>query len=122
MTFTDHEFDLVRYAIRDVIARRRLFGHQLPAGMEDLDKRLQRERLVSDLGNETHTKIGQLEQEDVEDVIDTIEAASILSITPRRVRQLAADLEGRRCSWGYIFNRQVVIDYANSKGAGVERY
>ena len=61
--------------------------------MEDLDKRLQRERLVSDLGNETPTKIGQLEQEDVEDVIDTTEAASILSITPRRVRQLAADLD-----------------------------
>jgi hypothetical protein len=119
VTFTPRELALAAHAVRAMVVQRRLWGAPMPAGMAALDERLQRALLISDAGSENPTTAGQLEPS-VEDVISTAQAASILRLTPRRVCQLAADLGGRRCGAGYVFNRSEVIEYARLKGVDVE--
>lgn len=49
------------------------------------------------------------------ELIGADEAAQILDRTPRRVRQLATDLDGRRIGGHWLFDRHTVTEYAQQK-------
>jgi len=52
------------------------------------------------------------------DLVGTTAAAEILECTPQWVRQIANDLGAQRCQCGsgWLFDRQAVLDYAQTKG------
>ena len=117
MTFTRRDLELLCYATRDLMTRRKLGGRPIPPGMAALDQRLQ--AAMSARGHDLGGAPAQLNQEDI--LIGATEAAFILGCTARHVRRIAADLDGHCVEGRWVFRRQDVVDYAKAKGDGCER-
>jgi len=110
MWLTPTQIAAANYALRDLIARRTLGGQPIRQELADLQK-----KLVAASGYGTHSAPppGELTPEDL---IGTTEAAAILRCSTRWVRRIHADLDGQTCGGQWVFRRNVVADYANSKG------
>lgn len=117
VTFTQRDLELLCYATRDLMTRRKLGGCPIPPGMAVLDQRLQ--GAMSARGRELGRAPAQLKHEDI--LIGATEAATILGCTARHVRRIAADLEGQCVEGVWVFRRQNVVDYAGAKGDGCAR-
>jgi len=115
--FSDHDVQLIRYAVCDVVARRRLHRNPVPPGMDALEQRL-RQPMMSANGHDLGGAPAELKQNTL---IGSVEAATLLGCTARHVRRIAADLEGQRVEGVWVFRRQPVVDYANAKGDGCDR-
>lgn len=110
MNISDEQVRLSLYAVRDLIARRRLGNIPIPPGMH----RLYHDYEVAS----THGSKDEVTQEesDPEELIDSTEAAAILHCSARWVRQIRTDLDGRNIGGRWVFRRQTVVDYAAMKG------
>lgn len=73
---------------------------------------------VSERGNGFGAEREESRQQ--EELVNAAQAAAIIGVTPRRVIQLASDLDGRRCicGCGWIFPQRQVEEYARMKGLG----
>lgn len=110
MQLTEEQARWCLYAARDLIARRTLGGQPIPAGIHHLHQHL----AASAHGNENATGSAELTPEP-DELIDSEQAADILNVTTRRVRQLNADLEGSKMSGRWVFNRATVETYAEGR-------
>lgn len=115
MTFSQRDLALLCYATRDLLTRRKLWGHPIPPGMDALERRLQ---AMSADGHESSSGAAELKQNTL---IGAVEAATILGCSARHVRRIAADLEGQHVEGQWVFRRQDVAAYANAKGDGCAR-
>ena len=114
--FTAKEVLLVLYAVVDLISRRRLDKKPLPRGFYALHA-----RLISCVdaskycASQSHSPSSE-----VEELIDTTDAASILHCSMSWVRnsRFREKIGGRNIGGRWLFPRQTVIDYAERK-AGV---
>jgi hypothetical protein len=113
MNLDRHQLLTVRYALEDVIVRRRLGNKPIPPALTELHRHVN--AALSASGHENDTASGEL---DTDDLINAAEAAEILDCSPRHARRIDADLDGQRCPCGRgrVYRRQTVIDYANAKG------
>ena len=116
MTFSQRDLELLRYATRDLLTRRKLWGHPIPPGMDALERRLQ--AAMSANGPELGGTAAELSPGTL---IGAVEAATILGCSARHVRRIAADLEGQHVEGQWVFRRQDVAAYADAKGAGPDR-
>jgi hypothetical protein len=96
------------YAVRDLMTRRTLGGQPIPKGLGALLDEL----ITSAHGSESPTVPPQLVHNEL---IDTTEAAQILHCSPRWVRQIRNDLDGRNLNGRWIFKRHNVVDYAQER-------
>jgi hypothetical protein len=71
-------------------------------------------RLAWEMSADGHENADGAEELDRE-LIDTTEVASILNVTPRQVRRMANDLDGRKHGGMWLFPRQTVIDYVEGQ-------
>ena len=117
VTFSQRDLELLYYATRDLMTRRKLGGRPIPPGMAALDRRLQ--AAMSARGHGLGGAPAQLKQEDI--LIGATEAATILGCTARHVRRIAGDLEAQCVEGRWVFRRRDVAAYANAKGAGCAR-
>lgn len=113
MRLTASQVQLARHAVGDVLARsgngRR---YRVPDGLQALFRDL----TDAVIGNESNCCAEQLDHgEEREELIGCIEAAAILGCKPRRVRQLAADLDGQHVGRAWVFKRSLVIEYADGR-------
>jgi hypothetical protein len=115
--FSDHDVQLIRYAVCDVVARRRLHRNPMPPGMDALEQRL-RQPMMSANGHDLGGAPAELKQNTL---IGAVEAATLLGCSARHVRRIASDLEGQRVEGQWVFRRQDVAAYADAKGAGHDR-
>ena len=97
---------LLCYATRDLLTRRKLWGHPIPPGMDALERRLQ--AAMSADGHDSGGGAAELKQENT--LIGAVEAATILGCSARHVRRIAADLDGQRVEGQWVFRRQDVAD------------
>ena len=113
MNFSSDQMALLRWALRDVRARRKLDGRAGLDTMRRLDE-LYHYLLTSADGTEFDSAPEKLM---ADDLIDTEAAAEILGCSTRWIREIRADLEGRKLAGRWLFPRQVVIEYVEMKGA-----
>ena len=116
MTFSERDLELLCYATRDLLTRRKLGGRPIPPGMDALERRLQAAMSVG--GHESDSGAAELNQNAL---IGAVEAATLLGCSARHVRRIASDLEGQRVEGQWVFRRQDVAAYANAKGDGCAR-
>ncbi len=112
MNLTRYQFEWCVFGVRQAIRLSRLTRIRPRPELVDLLKQLDDMQAISEVGSETCSDTGESRQDDL---VDTAEAAELLGITSRRVRQIASDLGGWRCGWGYVFPRTNVIDYADGR-------
>ena len=110
------DLELLCYATRDLLTRRKLGGRPIPPGMDALERRLQAAMSVG--GHESDSSAAELNQNAL---IGAVEAATLLGCSARHVRRIASDLEGQRVEGQWVFRRQDVAAYANAKGDGCAR-
>lgn len=107
---TDVQVRTALWAIEELRRRRRLVGQPVPAALAELHTHL----AMSAHGQPAEVPAAPSTPRPVE-VIDAQEAATILGISARHVRRLAADLGAHRIAGRWVFNRQNVIDYAEGR-------
>jgi hypothetical protein len=112
VTFRQRDLALLCYATRDLLTRRKLWGHPIPPGMDALERRLQ---AMSADGHELSSGAAELRQNTL---IGAAQAATLLGCTARHVRRIAADLEGQRVEGQWVFRASVVAAYAAAKAEG----
>jgi hypothetical protein len=100
----------VRYAVRDVVARRRLACEPIPR-----EFLLLHAQLTSLVGTENETEEIEL---GLDDLVDATGSAQILGCSPRWVRYIAADLDGQRFGGRWVFHRHTVTGYAKARDSG----
>ncbi|MGV6990873.1 helix-turn-helix domain-containing protein [Gordonia amicalis] len=98
------------WAIEELRRRRRLVGQPVPPALADLHHHL----IMSAHGPAPEVSAPQSKSRPIE-AIDAQEAATILGITPRHARRLAADLDAQRIAGRWVFNRHNVIAYAEGR-------
>jgi hypothetical protein len=111
MRLTAEQVEIALWAVRDLHTRRGL-ENRVPPGLADLFHLLE---AASVHGTENSYEAVELEDEFF---IDSDEAAAILCCTPRWVRQIRADLDGRKIAGRWAFRRHAVVEYAAQKGVG----
>lgn len=111
MNLTYEEVRLALYAVTDLIVSRNVGNRPVPAGSYRLRERLD----ASVRGSELEAAAAQSENDD-DDLIDTTEAAELLSCSTRRVRQIASDLDGQSLGGHWVFRRRIVVEYAQMRG------
>ena len=100
----------VGYAVRDVVARRRLACEPIPRELLFLHA-----QLTSVVGTENDSEEIEL---GMDDLVDTVGAAEILGCSPRWARRIAADLDGQRFAGRWVFHRNAVTGYAKARDNG----
>ena len=108
MDVTAEQARLLVYVIAEFIRRRQITGQLIPERVRSLL------RAVSAHG--TDDTAPAQESEPV-DLIDTEQAAQILGCSSRRIRWIAADLDGEQIAGRWVFHRHNVIEYAQQKEA-----
>jgi hypothetical protein len=111
--FTHAQIALLSWAVRDVISRRRLDGRagwSTMRALEALDRLL---ATTSVCGSESVTPPQELR---TDDLIDSKTAARILGCSREWIGRIAFDLDGRKVSGRWVFERQAVVEYADLKG------
>ena len=97
-----------QYAVRDLIARRRLAGAPVPPAVLDLWN-----TLASGGDSETESPTRATESDEM---IGVAEAAAILGCSEQWVRRIHADLDGRKVGRRpWVFRRRAVEDYAEGR-------
>jgi len=96
------------FAVSDVVARRRMFGQPIPPAVVTLRQQL---LIASACGSERSSEAEQLD----DDLIDSDAAAEILGCSARWVRELRADLDGKKLAGRWVFHRRAVTDYAEGR-------
>jgi hypothetical protein len=114
VSFTPAETELLQWAVRDVIARRRLDGRASWRTMNALES-LYRHLDTSVDGRESDTPA---EESHREDLIDSKAAAEIIGCSTRWIIEICADLDGRKVGRQWMFPRHVAMEYAELKGVG----
>jgi hypothetical protein len=112
VNFSSDQKALLLWALHDVRARRKLDGRAGLDTMRRLDALYH--YLTSAGGSEFDTAPEKLM---ADDLIDTEAAAELLACSTRWIREIRADLEGRKFAGRWLFPRQVVIEYVELKGA-----
>jgi hypothetical protein len=110
---TADQVEIALWAVRDLHTRRGL-ENRVPPALTDLFHTLE---AASVHGTENGSDAVELEDEFF---IDSDEAAAILCCTPRWVRQIRADLDGRKIAGRWAFRRHAVVEYAERKSVGGE--
>ena len=106
VTLTAAQAQTALWAIEELRRRRRLVGQPVPPALANLHHHL----IMSAHGLTPEPTAPQSKSRPIEG-IDAQEAATILGVTPRHARRLAADLNAQRVAGRWVFNRQNVIDY-----------
>jgi hypothetical protein len=105
---SDDQAEAARYAVADLVARRRLAGRPVPAAVVALHR-----TLVAASGD--GTEIGCRGEESGDDLIDAAAAAELLGCSSRWVRRIRADLGGRKVAGRWVFDRHTVVEYARAR-------
>ncbi|BBZ25421.1 helix-turn-helix domain-containing protein [Mycolicibacter hiberniae] len=114
MNFTPDENKLLLYAVGDLVARAGLgIRPPLPNGFETLHVKL----ISSVRGTKTCVPQPQWPPSTEEELIDTAEAASILSCSTRWVRRIRDQLDGRDIGGRWLFPRRTVVMYVERKAS-----
>lgn len=108
MYLTTDQARLSVYVIAEFIRRRQITGQPIPDRVRALL------RAMSAHGTPAHSPTPESEPDDL---IDTEQAAQILGCSTRRIRRIAADLDGEQIAGRWIFHRHAVTEYAQAKGA-----
>ncbi|MFW0789648.1 helix-turn-helix domain-containing protein [Gordonia sp. CPCC 205333] len=87
-------------------ARARYAGQPLPAGFDELHMKL----AMSAAGHQTDSTTTEF------DMIDSSDAARILGLSPRHIRRIAADLEGRKTGRQWMFPRRAIETIGGRNG------
>ncbi|MBU3064088.1 helix-turn-helix domain-containing protein [Nocardia sp. NEAU-G5] len=104
MNISDLEVRTAYRCVAEVVHQRT--GEPIPAPIRDLFIRLHRE-IRSGAAKYP-------EDPATPDPIDSATAAGVLGCTPRRVQQLASDLDGVRVGGRWLFSRRIVEEYAEA--------
>jgi hypothetical protein len=108
LRLTADQVETALWAVRDLHTRRGL-ENRVPLGLADLFHLLE---AASVHGTENSCDAVELEDEFF---IDSDEAAAILCCTPRWVRHVHADLDGRKIAGRWAFRRHAVVEYAEER-------
>jgi hypothetical protein len=104
------DLEVAYYVFSRFINGRLAAGKSLPAAVRPLFKRIE---LMSVTGHQSDSETEQLGEE----LIGTEAVASILNCDPRHVRRLANDLDGQRINGHWVFTKNVVLQYEESRSA-----
>lgn len=111
MNFAPEENELLLYAVNDLITRRRLSNRSLPLGFYALlDKLTSFVDETKSCAMQAHSPSSELE-----DLVDTTEAAAILGCTPQYVGRIRDRLGVREIGSQRVFPRPTVNEYAARK-------
>ncbi|MGB3699313.1 MAG: hypothetical protein WBA05_17940 [Gordonia sp. (in: high G+C Gram-positive bacteria)] len=105
MDVTAEQARMLAFVIAEFIRRRQITGQPIPDRVRGLL------RAVSAHG----TAEPVAPQESPADLIDSEQAAQICGCSSRRIRRIAADLDGEQIAGRWIFHRHNVIEYARNK-------
>lgn len=72
-------------------------------------------RATSVVGNAELPFEPELPESAAEDLVDVAEAAELLGVTPRQVRNLRDQLEGRKVAGRWVFDREVLLIEADRR-------
>jgi hypothetical protein len=111
LRLTADQVEIALWAVRDLHTRRGL-ENRVPPALTDLFHTLE---AASVDGTENDRDVVELEDEFF---IDSDAAAAILCCTPRWVRRIHADIDGRKIAGRWAFRRHAVVEYAAQKGVG----
>jgi hypothetical protein len=125
MNLTETQRQWAIYAVREVIALRRLGDRKIPPGVIALDRALWRgaeDELANALtSSDNGTACDRCrEYWCPDDLIGPEEAAQILGCSARYVRKIASDLDGRLVGAMWVFHRPTVVAHAQAKGEAHE--
>ncbi|WOC12580.1 hypothetical protein [Gordonia sp. MP11Mi] len=107
MDVTDDQARLITYVTAEFVRRRQLTGQPIPNQVR---------RLLTEVSAHG-TSEREPEPDSKTDLIDTTEAAQILHCSTRRIRRIAADLDGEQVAGRWVFHRATVTQYAHLKEA-----
>jgi len=114
-----HQVRVARFAIAELVDWRCRYG---VAQNPQIVQLLQFLKVGgSAAGSENVTGSGQSDVGYMDVLIGSAEAASLLGCSDRWVREISADLDGRRYGRLHVFPRRAVEEYARAKGVGVDR-
>lgn len=105
MNLTDEQTAVARYAVAEVIRRRRLTGQPLPPQLTALACAL------SSRGPEPDVAQSDSEPER----IGSAQAAKLIGCTRRHISRIATDLDGHQVAGRWTFNMAAVIEYAQAR-------
>jgi len=110
--FTPDELRWLRAAAVEAILTRRRRGEFVPTGLRSAIARIDDSLKcgISPGGNDRNAVTAQSEP------IDVNQAAVMIGCTPRRVRQIAPQLGGRRVGDRWIFQREAIVEHADGRG------
>lgn len=111
LSATGDDLDSAHYVAARLIDGLRAGAPPVPRQVIDWCLRVRLAWEMSADGHENNGATGELDQE----LIDTAEVASILNVTPRQVRRLVNDLDGRKHGGVWLFPLQAVLDYAEER-------
>ncbi len=97
------------YAVRAVVASRKLAGRPVPPPVTDLDTALQ--QAASAHGPQFCCDAPESKPE----LIGPSETARILECSTRHIRRIAADLDGHNIEGHWVFRRDTVETYAQER-------
>lgn len=116
MTFTDRDVHTAYRCVSELRDTRLLHGHPIPRWMHDHYQRMKSgyhaTLTAAACGTENTT---DRTQSDDGEIIGTQEASMILGCSTRRVRDLAADLDGVKVGRDWTFRRDAVENYREGK-------
>lgn len=110
--FSADELRWLRAAAVEAILTRRRRGEFVPVGLRSAVTRIDSLStcVISVVGSGRNGAAPQ------SDWIDANEASALIGCTPRRVRQIAPQLGGRRVGRRWLFQRECVEEHANGRG------
>lgn len=108
MELSTEQAALLRYVTAEFVRRRQLTGQPIPARVHRLFAE------VSAHGT-SRREAEQHSTPETDELIDTVQAAQILEVSTRRIRGIAADLDGQQIAGRWIFTRAAVTEYAQAR-------
>ncbi|WP_448221954.1 hypothetical protein [Gordonia iterans] len=109
MEISTDQAALVRYVTAEFVRRRQLCGQPIPERVR---------RLLAEVSaHGTSHRDTEPDSKSENDLIDTAQAAQIIGVSTRRIRGIAADLDGQQIAGRWVFARRAVTEYAEAKGA-----
>ena len=114
MKFTRYEAETCRFGLQQLVDLEPMLPVPVGRNVKDMLQVLKDKLAIAERGNEFGCGWSESKQE----LVNTATAAAMLGITPRRVVQICADLDGQRCvcGSGWVFPRMQVVEYARMKG------